>query len=159
MPLPGDFGIKPGGGVAMRLVRWGTKSRYGHAAEVVATGEERVQIVEAAPGGVRMQWVRPGDFRWSTGGPLDHLLTDEIRARLVARAWSTLNSDYDWPSVLEFIPRFWFANFKGYFSEHPDEHLFCSELVVWNRREEGLIMFPSIAPGAVSPGMLEKWCP
>jgi hypothetical protein len=170
IPQRGDFGIKPGGGLAMRLVRWGTKSRYGHAAVVVdfnpaASPAAPVQIVEAAPGGVRMQWVKVDAFRWSTGGPLEEVLTEAARGKIVAGAWKAIRSDYDWPSVLEFIPRFVVANFKGYFADRPDDRLFCSEMVVWLYREAGITMFPSkwddreIAPGAVSPGMLEKFCP
>jgi hypothetical protein len=155
----------------MHLVRWGTGGPYGHAALVVkydpATSPAApVQIIEAAPGGVRMQWVRESAFDWSTGGPLDAQLTEEKRAAIVAGAWSVIKSNYDWPSVLEFIPRTLFANFKGYWADHPDGDLFCSEMVVWLWRDMGGIsMFPSavdtrkIAPGAVSPNMLAPFLP
>lgn len=152
----------------MWLVRLGTFSRYGHAAEVVDTrpavpdapgSKPQVLIVEAAPGGVRQRWCALDEFRWSTGGPLDQRLTPEIRARLVRRAYSTLNRGYDWPSIVHFIPRFFYAKFRSRPQEHPDRRLFCSELVVWNRREEGIDMFPDTAPGDVSPGMLQDFCP
>lgn len=152
----------------MALVRWGTKSKYGHAALVVGwdpalSPECPVQIIEAAPGGVRMQWVALDAFRWSTDGPIH--VTGDQRAKIITTAWNSLKSAYDWPSVLEFVPRFWNAKFKGYFAEHSDDHLFCSELVVWAYRQAGISLFPShidprsIAPGAVSPGMLEPFCP
>lgn len=145
----------------MWLVRLGTFSRYGHACEVVGTDPGRdlpVEIIEAAPRGVRRVYVHPTAFRWSTGGPLDAHLTDEIRSNLVERAFSVIGRGYDWPSVAAFIPRF-FGSKIGWSPEHPDDHLFCSELVVWNRREEGLKMFPGVAPGDVSPGMLQDFCP
>ena len=149
----------------MWLVRLGTFSRYGHAAEVVDTrqglpdapgSKPQVLIVEAAPGGVRQRWCALDEFRWSTGGPID---PDPVtRARLVARAYSVLNRGYDWPSIAEFIPRFFWSKFQGS-KDHPDRRLFCSELVVWNRREEGIDMFPGRAPGDISPGMLQDFCP
>jgi len=146
----------------MALVRWGTKSKYGHAALCVGYDPVRsptapVQIIEAAPGGVRMQWVKTDTFRWSTGGPLRP--TPEQRARILSTAWDSLKSDYDWPSVLEFIPRYWNTKFKGHFASRPDDNLFCSELVAWAYQRAGIILFKDIAPGAVSPGMLEEFCP
>jgi hypothetical protein len=159
----------------MWLVRLGTFSRYGHAAEVVDVRSERpaapgsraeVLIVEAAPGGVRQRWVPVDEFRWSTGGPLDEYLTDAIRADLVARAYSTLNRGYDWPSIIRLAPRFFNNRFRGWSKDRPDRRLFCSELIAWNRREAAvkfarpaLDMFPTLAPRDVMPGDLQDWCP
>jgi hypothetical protein len=178
-PQPGDFGIKPGGGLAMWLVRLGTFSPYGHAAEVVdpvdapvwfevpepPSPEHIVPIIEAAPGGVRFAWVRIEEFRWSTGGPLDLALTIEARRDLSRRAWAQLGRGYDWPSIAHFLFRFFGAK-VGHSHDHPDDHLICSELIVWNRRETALQhgigaldMFPDTAPGDVSPGQLQDWCP
>lgn len=169
LPLPGDWGIKPGRGLAMWIVRVGTFSRYGHAAEVVDVDPDAplpVKVVEPMPGGVRVNWVRADEFRWSTGGPLDAVLTSEIRKHLVARSYAQIGKGYDWPSVLEFVPRAFGAKIRGQADEHPDMHLMCSELVVWNRRLEAiehgipeLDMFPWIAPGSVPPGWLQDWCP
>ncbi len=99
------------------------------------------------------------EFRWSTGGPLDKHLTDAIRARLVKRAYSVMNRGYDWPSIARFVPRFFYGKFKGVTKDHPDRRLFCSELIVWNRREEGINICSGIAPRDVSPGMLQDFCP
>lgn len=169
VPQPGDFGIKPGGGTAMWWVRLGTFSRYGHAAEVIGTDfgktaagwldPPRVRIVEAAPGGVRKAWVGIDEFRWSTGGPLDDQLTDEIRNNLVRRAVDQVGRDYDWPSIGKFLIRFFYAKYRGYSPDHPDEKLFCSELIVWNRDLEGIHMFPGKAPGDIAPGELADFCP
>jgi hypothetical protein len=147
----------------MWLVRLGTFSRYGHACEVIESqmsatqGFSRVLIVEAAPGGVVKRWARDDEFRWSTGGSI--VPTPEQRARLVMRANTMIGKGYDWPSLARFIPRFFYAKYKGFTADHPDAKLFCSELVVWNRREEGIDMFPGIAPRDVSPGMLQDFCP
>ena len=152
----------------MWLVRLGTFSRYGHAAEVVATrgarpdaprAADEVLIVEAAPGGVRQRWCPPDEFRWSTGGPLDVHLTPAVRTALVKRSYSVLNKGYDWPSLTRFVPRFFYSKFTGFTTDHPDARLFCSELVVWNRRAQGIDMFPGTAPRDVSPGMLQDFCP
>lgn len=172
IPQIGDFGVARGGGWPMWCVRLGTFSRYGHAAEVVevdGVGEDGapvVTVIEAAPGGVRRRVARTGEFRWSTGGPLDAVLTDEIRVALVRRAYSVTRTPYDWPSIVGFLARFVGAKVRGFAQDHPDEKLFCSELVVWNRREEArfrgipeLDMFPTVAPGSVSPGDLVDWCP
>lgn len=172
LPRPGDFGIKPGGGWAMWLVRLGTFSRYGHAAEVVETRPNQpnnpwpVRIVEATPSGVIDRWVSVDEFRWSTGGPLDKVLTDEMRWDIIARAFKQRGKGYDWPSIGKFLVRFFNAKFKGWSPDHPDRKLFCSELIVWNRRETSikfgfpeLDMFPGTAPGDISPGQLQDWCP
>lgn len=165
LPRVGDFGIKHGGGAAMWLVRLGTFSRYGHAAEVVRVSHDlylanlpSVQIVEATPKGVITRFVHPTEFRWSTGGMLDGVLTDEIRNDLAERALRQLGKGYDWPSIAGFVVRFFGAKF-GYSPDHPDDKLFCSELVVWNRLESGIVMFPGRAPGDVSPGELADFCP
>lgn len=148
----------------MWAVRLGTFSRYGHAAEVVFADltpdvDLSVKIVEATPSGVRARWVHVSEFRWSTGGPLDNILTPDIRAELAHRAYAQIGKGYDWPSIARFIPRFFYAKYRGFSPDHPDRKLFCSELVVWNRREAGIDMFPGIAPRDVSPGDLQDWCP
>lgn len=151
----------------MWLVRCFTFSGYAHAAEVVNVrprAPKPVLVIEAAPGGVRARWVAVDAFRWSTGGPLDAILTQEIRANLVKRANSMLYTGYDWPSIARFVPRFFYAKLKSERADHPDTKLFCSELIVWNRYEERrfsplLDLFPTTAPGDISPGMLEPWCP
>lgn len=175
-PQPGDFGLRKGGGPAMAAVRWATgkprwslstfvriPAKYGHAALVigfdeVASPDAPVQIIEAAPGGVRMQWVREDFFSWSTDGPLRTQLSADARAVVVATAWSVLKSDYDWPSIMEFVPRFFYAKFTGHFASRPDEKLFCSELVVWAYRKAGVSFAPEIpdavASGAVAPQQL-----
>jgi hypothetical protein len=183
-PQAGDFGLRKGGGPAMAAVRWATgvprwswgkfwriPAKYGHAALVVnydaeASPSAPVQIIEAAPGGVRMQWVREDFFDWSTGGRLENQLgspASEVRTIICRGAWDVLKSDYDWPSILEFAPRFFYAEFTGRFASKPDEKLFCSEMVVWLYRKAGVSFGPEIpdrvASGAVSPQQLAPFLP
>lgn len=159
-PRPGDFGIKPGGGLAMWLVRLGTFSRYGHACIVESInpvpGPHVVTVIEALPSGVTRSYVEPSEFRWSTGGPI--VPTEGQRQLIVAVALDCLGRGYDWPSIAGFVVRFFGAKF-GYSPDHPDNRLFCSELVVWAYREAGVDLFPGKAPGDVSPGDLVDYCP
>jgi hypothetical protein len=161
MPTPGDFGVKPGGGLAMWLVRLGTFSRYGHAAVVVGTWHGTdlpVKIVEATPKGVVERWCHASEFRWSDGGPTGIGLSDLQRHHITATATAYLGRGYDWPSIGGFLVRFFGAKF-GYSPDHPDSKLMCSELVVWAYKVAGIDLFPGTAPGDVSPGMLVDFCP
>ena len=142
---------------------WRVPAKYGHAAlvvnyDAVSSPDAPVQIVEAAPGGVRMQWVKEDFFDWSTTGRLREQLSEQAREIICATAWDVLKSDYDWPSILEFAPRFFYSQFTGHFASRPDEKLFCSELVVWAYRKADVTFEPEIpdeiASGAVAPQQL-----
>lgn len=164
IPKPGDFGVSHGGGLPMWFVRLGTFSRYGHAAVCVDVedrpdGAPAVIIIEARPNGVARREARPGEFRWSTGGPLDADLTDKIRSGIIRTCYDTVGRGYDWPSIVGFLARFFGAKLKGHDPEHPDNKLFCSELVAWSYRVNGIDLFPDVAPGSVAPGDLVDYCP
>lgn len=160
LPQPGDFGIKPGGGLAMWLIRLGTFSRYGHACIVdavnSAAGLTVVTIIEAMPTGVVRRPAHVSEFRWSTGGPV--VPTEGQRHQIRAAAQDCLGRGYDWPSIAGFLVRFFGAKF-GYSPDHPDRKLICSELVVWTYKKAGIDLFPGKAPGDISPGDLSQFCP
>lgn len=159
-PFPADFGIKPGGGWVMWLVRLGTFSRYGHAALVVDVepgADLPIHIVEATPNhGVIDRWCHPSEFRWSTGGPID--LTNEQRGIIERKAWSCLGEGYDYPSIFGFLVRF-FGGRAKIIRDRNNTKLFCSELVVWAYREAGVVLVPGVPPDGVSPGDLVDFCP
>jgi len=154
----GEFGLQRGTGWAMWCVRLGTRSRYGHACLAVTDavsvdGVEYLQIVEAMPEGVRTRRSRVDEWAWS------HLdLTDEQRWAVAAGALTDVGKPYDWPSVAGFIIRRFWARFTGQSKDHPDDHLMCSEEVVWRHLvSSGLDMFPGRAPNTVSPGDLAQY--
>lgn len=159
-PRSGDFGIKPGYGMAMWLVRLGTFSRYGHACIVESVqmlpGSATIMIIEALPAGVHRRPCLPSEFRWSTGGPVT--LTQGQRDVIAEVSAGCIGRGYDWPSIAGFLVRFFGAKF-GYSPDHPDEKLICSELVVWSYKMAGVDLFPKKAPGDVSPGDLVQFCP
>lgn len=163
MIQPGDYGVTPGGGWPMRLVRLWTghppfirPAWAGHAAIVEAVTPDVLTLIEAAPGGagVRRRAVAASDpdWRWS-----NLALLPGQRAAIVAGAVEELGKRYDWPSVVEMGIRVRFARFKGRAADHPDDRLFCSELVAWLYRDRGHFdLFPGIAPGTVSPDALDR---
>lgn len=166
-PRPGDYGVTPGSGWPMLAVRMWTghppflrPAWAGHAAIVSRVvgpypgyGPD-VWVIEATPDhGVRERQLRDDELaRWRFSRcPL----TGDQRDRIVAGARTVLGRPYDWPSVVEVGIRVLVARFKGRAAEHPDQRLFCSELVAWTWRDFGGVdLFPEIAPGTVEPERL-----
>jgi len=167
LPGVGQYGVTPGGGIQMAAVRWWTGRAQvkppfwrpawaGHAAMVRAinpASDRPVLLIEAAPGGVRRRELSWADLeRWRFS---DFPLTAGQLAT-VPQLDDLLGTDYDWPSVAEVGIRVRIARFRGRAEDHPDRRLFCSELSAWWFRDKyGLDLFPGIAPGTVSPEMLD----
>src|SRR3954464_13060697 len=120
IPNRGDIGLARGGGPAMAMVRWGTgirhlswgrfwriPAKYGHAAVCIGPGPspDEVTIIEATPSGVIKRNVWITHFDWSTGGPYDDQLTEEVRDEIARIARSYLGRHYDWPSIADFLRR------------------------------------------------------
>lgn len=165
IPNRGDIGLAKGGGPAMAAVRWGTgvrrlswgrfwrvPAKYGHAAMCVGPGPspDEVIIVEATPGGVIKRNVTITHFDWSTGGPFDPQLTEEVRDEACRIALGYLGRHYDWPSIASFLRR-WatLETFQG--RESGDGELFCSELCVRAWRGAGVKgLFDGLPPGPKS---------
>lgn len=174
-PLPGDFGLAPGGGWAMAVVRWGTgvprfkhghfirtPARYGHAAVCVGwdAGAGQPIIVEATPGGVVKRTVAYDHFDWSSQGPLTPQLGIDpggpVREAIVRAATGLVGEPYDWPNIGRFLLRWARPSFTG--RPEPDAgdgEVICSELVVWAYRHAGVKgMLDATAPGNVAPNDL-----
>jgi hypothetical protein len=168
LPGVGQYGVTPGGGLPMRAVRWWTggfdpfpiwrPAWAGHAAMVREIRPDHpthpVVVIEATPGGVRrreLSWDELGNWRFS-----NFILTEAMLAT-VPQLDELIGAPYDWPSVAEVGIRVRIARFRGYAADHPDEHLFCSELCAWWFRDKYLFdLFPTIAPGTVSPVALDR---
>jgi hypothetical protein len=165
IPNRGDGGLAKGGGPAMAAVRWATGARrlswgrfwripakYGHAAVCIGPGPsaDEVTIVEATPKGVIKRNVPISHFDWSTGGPFDVQLTDDVRDQIVVICTGFLGKHYDWPSITRFLRRW--ATLETYQGrESGDGHLFCSELWVRAWRGAGVRgMFDGNPPGPVA---------
>jgi hypothetical protein len=164
VPREGDFGVTPGGGLAMWFVRAGTgrppfinPAWAGHAALCIGRDGDRVLISEATPdAGIRERWITPtaATWRWSAFN-----LTDDQRRQLVDEAHKFRNVPYDWPSIAAFVMRFWIKQWKGHAQDHPDTKLFCSEWVTWLYRDKmtpGLDLLPGVAPGTTAPADLDR---
>jgi uncharacterized protein YycO len=163
LPKPGDWGVTPGGGWPMKMVRaWTGHPPFlrpawaGHAAVVEGVDTDgTVHLIEATPdAGVRRRVVAAADpdWRWS-----NEALLDGQRTAIVNGAREELGKPYDWPSVMEVGVRVLFARFRGRAADHPDDRLFCSELVAWLYRDRGHHdLFPGLAPGTVSPDALDR---
>jgi hypothetical protein len=173
-PSRGDFGLTPGTGWAMWVIRYGTglpighdpfhrrAAKYGHACICIGPGPDagHVMIVEAEPKAVRKRLARVDSFDWSTGGPLDRQLTEPVRDVIVHTALGCVGKGYDWPSIAAFLPRWFYSKWKGFDQDHPDHSLFCSELVVWCWRVAGVRgLLDSRAPGSIAPNDLAPFLP
>lgn len=153
VPSKADFGLASGGGLAMKVVRFGTFSRYGHAAIVEQVHPSGlVQIIEPMPQGCRRRTANPNEFCWS-----DVPLTPHQRDLIAAYAAECVGLPYDWLAIAAFLARFWGAKITGRSDDKADRRLICSELVVWAYRRSGVELCPGKAPGAVSPGDLDQW--
>jgi hypothetical protein len=187
-PQVGDIGLTKGGGPVMAIVRWGTGVRhfswgrfwrvpadFGHAAICVGTfhveapppyglkapSAGEVVIIEATPKNVIIRNTKISNWTWSTGGPFDGQLTPERRAGIALTAAKQLDKGYDWPGVADFLRQWANSSYKGRDQDHPDSHLFCSELDVWSWRENGVVGLydgnpPGPTPGWRAPGSI---CP
>jgi hypothetical protein len=161
-PEPADFGLSPGGGWPMRMIRLATFSRYGHCAVAETVHPSgAVVVIEAMPGGVRRRTARPGEFVWSDVN-LDDTQRDVVREYCRA----ALDVPYDWPAIFRFGRRWWAAHLLPHRKRHarltlaavlPDGHLFCSELAVRAYAAAGVPVRPDLPPDAVSPGDLRQW--
>lgn len=169
VPGPGDYGVCPGGGPLMFAVRLWTgdvpflkPAWAGHAGLVRHVTLDPgghlagVLVSEATPDqGIRERWVEGpalAGWRWSTLN-----LSPTQRAAAVKVMDEYRGTPYDWPSVVEVGLRVIVARYRGQAADHPDKRLFCSEWVSWVARDfMHLDLFPGIAPGTVSPHMLDR---
>lgn len=95
VPLPGNYGVSHGSGMAGELIRHATESWAGHAFVYVGDG----MIVEAAPPVTRLAPAAShNDAIWN----LKELLTDEQRKAIVARAHALVGTPYDYPAYIGF---------------------------------------------------------
>lgn len=167
-PLPGDFGLAPGKGMAMAVVRWGTglprwrhgrlvrrPARYGHAALCVGwdVRADEPLIVEATPGGVVRRNVPASHFEWSTGGPVTRQYSAGAdRDKVVAAMMSLLGQGYDWPNIGRFVLAWAWPGFPGT-EDRENGKVICSEAVVWALRSGGVDVGTAPA-GRISPNDL-----
>lgn len=151
MPKVGDIGVTPGKTWAMRMIRMGTMSRYGHAAIVSNVFTDgRVEIGEAMPEGFRYRTLPAGsdEFVW-----LDFGLNRQQRDKVRVGVYSAIGTPYDWWSIFLFILRFWGKKVRSRTDDHADDKLICSEAAVWLYRDFAEVdLFPGFAPGDISPG-------
>jgi len=164
-PREGDFGLAAGSGWAMRAVRLGTFSRYGHAATCEQVRPDgQIVIIEPMPAGCRRRVARPQEFVWS-----DVDLVDARRAAIVAYAVGLLGAGYDWPAIAGFVGRWWARRLLPWRHAAPLPPLYgndgpprggrvmCSEAQVRAYREAGIDMGRGRPAGEVSPGDLRQW--
>lgn len=149
----------------MAAVRWGTFSRYGHAAicETVNSAGS-ITIIEPMPGGCRRRVAHPREFVWS-----DVPLTDDDRADIVAYAQSTIGLPYDWPAIFGFVLRWWAHRLTPWRRkrtgaqlvvsayEAGGDILMCSEQSVRGYRRRRIDLGRGRPANAVSPGDLRQW--
>lgn len=174
-PLPGDFGLAAGKGLAMAIVRWGTgiprikggrlirrPAKYGHAAMCVGWDSRADQplIIEATPGGVVRRNVSVSHFDWSTGGPISkqYGLDQADRDKAVGGMMALLGRDYDWPNIGRFVAAWAWPGFPGV-EDKDNQKVICSEAVVWALRGAGVSILGTTPAGRISPNDLAPFLP
>jgi uncharacterized protein YycO len=94
-PLPGDYGVSHGSGIAGELIRHATESWAGHAFIYTGAG----MIVEGAPPVTRIAHAASHpDAVWNTGD----VLTGEQRTAIVQRADALVGTPYDYGAYIGF---------------------------------------------------------
>lgn len=160
-PLPGDFGVTATGGLAAKIIRWGTQSSVNHAFVCVGGGV----IVEANPGGAALNHVESyPNAVWSSG----HIkLTDTQRTNIAAAAQFLIGTPYGWADIVAIA----LAQRRADDIIKPDapigaqpwivrrvqslHTLICSQLVDLAYEMAGVELFADgRIPGLVSPGDL-----
>jgi uncharacterized protein YycO len=153
-PQRGDYGLAHGGGLAMWLVRLGTRSRWGHACIYLSADADTglPVIFEAMPGGARVRTAKPGEFVWS-----NLPLTDGQRGSIVAASAAMDGTPYDWWAIGRLVLRGLGARWlrSRSYAERP-RRIMCSGWVATAYRDVGVDLGADTgrAPADVTPGDL-----
>lgn len=132
------------------LIQIGTRSRYNHTAIVRVVDGNRIQVIEAAGGGVRLRWINGDDPIWIFANPG---LTYPQLYEMVTEALCNIGFPYDYRDIAKFIVRFWTGKIpRRTKPDYADDRVICSELVAWCLHKAGVDPWPDRAYGAVSPG-------
>jgi cell wall-associated NlpC family hydrolase len=158
-PQQGDFGLVKINGYAGRLIRIGQALNgdgfddYEHAFLYLGNG----LIIEAEPGGARINELTYTDVRWSTGiVPL----TDKQRTRIAISGFTFEHVPY---SAMDYfalaahrVGANWvYPDLKRYVAT--SKHMICSQLVDRAYRNGGVQLFNDKRwDGDVTPGTLDK---
>ena len=144
------YGCVRGGGLAMAVVRLGTRSRYGHAVLQVDTGVSII-TTEGRPGGVgrvEPEWLR--DVLWS---PWHNVPVD--RQPDFASWLLTVNgARYDWRAILD--QALHLAGWSHHIHSGSGPALICSTLIVRGGRVAGVDWTGGEPWHAVSPADLAR---
>jgi hypothetical protein len=151
LPTLGAFGVQPGVGWEMWVVRTFTFAPVGHACVVVGVDDDMwwVDIVEAMPDGMRRRTVTRTEFIWSAIP-----LAPGQGECVAAKAVDDVGKPYAWPSIAGFILRWFKVKWTGKAFDHPDLYAMCSEEADYLWRSCGTDLFPGVAPNAVAPADL-----
>lgn len=151
-PKPGTYACVRTGGFYAWLIRVGTRSKYNHAFLVV---DEYGGIIEADPGGARRAML--ADYRADAiVFDVNELITDEQRARVVAKAEILLGTPYGWTDIARLALRCVGVKW-GWLTAAADNEraMICSQLVAACGDYAGLDWDCGRGnPAAVTPGDL-----
>lgn len=156
-PQAGDYGLVPGSGLAMRVIRWGTRSKYGHAFVCTAVRGDRIEIVEAQPGGARVSHADhyPAVLWMRVEGA-----TKAQRATIVRFAYAYVGTPYGWLDIAALVLRWAGFQDKSIWRRlEDDKTVICSQLVTRCYTEAGIALRPEKWACEVTPGMLEHATP
>ncbi len=155
-PQPGDIGLTKITGFVGVLIRGlqflnGDFARPTHAFLYLGDG----MVFEAQPGGAVISPLSEYDGRWVEY--VDWPLTDDQRARIVARARTYVGVGYNWTTY------FYLATYRFHIRPkwlkdrvQRDKRLICSQAVDKIYEEEGVHLFTDVFPGNVTPADLGR---
>lgn len=151
-PKPGTYACVRTGGFYAWLIRVGTRSKYNHAFLVV---DEYGGIIEADPGGARRAML--ADYRADAiVFDVNEPITDEQRARVVAKATTLLGTPYGWTDIARLALRCAGVKWRWLTAAADNERaMICSQLVAACGEAAGLDWdCGRDNPAAVTPGDL-----
>jgi hypothetical protein len=153
-PKPGTYACVRTGGFYARLIRWGTRSTFNHAFIVV---DDQGGIIEADPGGAR----RNNISAYGTDTmvfDVNEPVTDDERARIIAKAETLLGTPYGWTDIARLALRCTGLRW-GWLTAAADKEraMICSQLVAICGDSAGLDWNCGRGnPAAVTPGDLAR---
>lgn len=159
-PQPGDYGLVHGSGFLMALVRWGTRSEYGHARLCVGYGPgDTIAIVEAQPPGAVTRVLSAWETQvtaWFTVDP-----TNTQRIAIANNGRDLVGIGYGWTDIAA-LAAWHVLGLRWRWLDrriNREDRLICSQLVALAYARAGIDLIPDQLPCEDTPADLAHATP